>query len=109
MFALQLSSLKEKNKRLEMKDEYIEIYGGDPTPLMLTDLMSDLVSELEGGNLTEKHRHFTRVVMSTRKSIQAYIGKETTWEVVHLGLRSKSASTYFSLFSLGLTFLREKQ
>ena len=58
-----------------MKDAYLEEYGVDPEPLLLTDWMSDLVSELEDGDDDEKYTHRMRVLEAAGFSMVADTSK----------------------------------
>lgn len=48
-------------ERLREADRYKDIYGADPAPLLDTDWMSDIVSDLDTDNEVEKRVHKARV------------------------------------------------
>ena len=84
-----------------MVDEYFDKYGADPSPLLLTDWMSDLVSELEDADDVARSRHRSRIVQAAGMSVHGDTGRETIWEVVQPGFRSVSVSIQTSLCFTG--------
>lgn len=75
-----------------MNEEYLIKYGADPTPLLMTDWMSDYVSELEEGTVEEKRLHRIRVTAQAGYSVLSAVEDVTIWERVHLAFRSNEVS-----------------
>lgn len=77
--------------RLDMKEEYLITQAADPTPLLVTDWMSDYVSELEDGNQEEKLLHRARVVATAGLSVMSG-SDDVIWERVRPAFRSAEVS-----------------
>lgn len=74
-----------------MKEEYLITQAADPTPLLVTDWMSDYVSELEDGNQEEKLLHRARVVATAGLSVMSG-SDDVIWERVRPAFRSAEVS-----------------
>lgn len=75
-----------------MKEEYLYRYTCDPAPLLLTDWMSDYVSDLEEGTEEEKIFHRGRLAAEVGLTNISHASREIIWERVRPGFRSDEVS-----------------